>query len=316
MVGRPCIALLALSAAACADEPAPTPAPAPARPPTVTTGPRTLPTPPVENDVEIRLVSPGAEPRQPLRYRPRVGQEQMLVLESGMDMAMIANGNRMFGQKGTTTGSITVRVDKVEGERITVALTVLELSAPSYDPTDFSSPRILANQSGTFVMSDRGRVLDTNLPFLENSQLARDAFQLTEYLFQLPEEPVGRGARWEVRSVALRNGLAIRSVDHVELIELDSTTGRTKTTMDLESWPQLVNSWAQDPVTVFETLTFRSSGSGEGTFSLERPMPGESTTKFQFTSDMRIRRPDITQNITMTMDANLHTREANGGRPR
>ncbi len=75
-----------------------------------------------------------------------------------------------------------------------------------------------------------------------------------------------------------------------------------------------------DPVTVFEMLTFRSTGSGDVRFSLERPLPTDATTMFDFTADMRIRRLDgtaeSTTDMTMTYDAKLHVSEDRGGRTR
>jgi len=319
MAGRWWLAALALCAA-CAGEPAPDPVPDRPAPPRPATGPTALPAPPVEETIAIRLLSPGDEPRQLLRYRPVPGAEQLIVLETGLDMAMSAGGHRMLSQTGTTTGRVALRVERVDGERITVAVTVLSLEAPSYDPTDFSKPESLANQTGTFVMSDRGRLLETQLPFIETSELAREAFQLVDYLMLLPDEPVGRGARWEIHTRMQRNGLGLKAVDTHELVELSPTSGRTRSTLAQDSWPQLVTSYADDPVTVFEMLTFRSTGSGDVRFSLERPLPVDATTKFEFTSDMRIRRLEgtqaVTQDITMTYDAKLHVIEDRGGRAR
>ncbi|MBL9018965.1 MAG: hypothetical protein JNL83_32560 [Myxococcales bacterium] len=319
MVGRWWLAAVALCAA-CADDPVADRAPERAPPARPVAGPTALPEPPHEETIGLRVLSPGAEPRRLLRYRPRPGDEQTIVLETGMDMAMTAGGHRMLAQQGTTEGRVVLRVERVDGERITVKVDVIELKAPSYDPTNFTKPESLANQQGTFVMSDRGRLLETNLPFIETSELAREAFQLTDYLMLLPEEPVGRGARWEVHSRMQRNGLGLQSVDTHELVELSPTSGRTRATLAQGSWPQLVTSYADDPVTMFEMVAFRSTGSGDLTFSLERPLPTDATTTFDFTADMRIRRLDGTQTttyaITMTYDAKLRVTEDRGGRAR
>jgi hypothetical protein len=318
MVGRRWLAALALCAA-CADEPEPDRAPA-LPPPRVTTGPSVLPVPPHDENIKIRVLSPGDEPRQLLRYRPRPGDEQAIVLETGLDYAMTAGGHRMLSHQGTTVGRVVLRVERVDGERITVGVKVLSLDAPSYDPTDFKKPQSLANQTGTFVMSDRGRLLETNLPFIETSNDAREAFVLSDYVMLLPDEPVGRGARWEVHARMQRNGIGLRSVDTHELVELSPTSGRTRSTLAQESWPQLVTAQADDPVTVFEMRTFRSTGSGAATFSLERPLPLDATTAFDFTADMRIRRlagtDVITYDIAMTYDAKVHVSEDDGGRAR
>lgn len=304
---------IALALAACADErAAPTPAAQDSAP---VGGPTTLPTPPLEEDVHVQLIAPGQEPRRVLRYQPRVGDEHVIVLESRMLMTMSSRGHLMFSQNNNTKGRISLRVQKVEGDRITLELTVIEMTTPSFDPTDFSKPPSLAGQRGTVTMTDRGKVIEMNMPSVEMNEDARDALQLADTLVTLPEEPVGLGARWEIQTLAQRNGMGLKTIDSHELVELGPTTARTRATLGQESWPQVVSWLARDPVSVFEVTKLTSAGAGEVKLAFAQAMPLLSTNAFEFTAEMGIRSPDGSQAITMTMKADMRATTEAHGRP-
>lgn len=316
MVGRR-LAVVAL-VAGCTGEPtserAPVTGPAvPVVP--VTTGPATLPSPPAEEHIRLVLLSPGAEPRQQLRYRSRVGAEHTFTLDNHTDMAMSSNGHRMFDRTFDTEGKLAIRVDAVDGDRITLKVKVISLEVPSYDPVTLMKPKTAANQTGVFVVTDRGRHISSDFKFLEEHEEAADVLQLTDYFVLLPVEPVGVGAKWEVHSHLQRNGIAFAQVDTHEILELGPNRARTRATLVQKSWPQVVSGLAEDPVTVFELKTFESVNTNESELVFDQPLPAVSTTKFEFSADMPIRRPEGTQDITLKFNATLSTRrEGYGGR--
>lgn len=316
MVGR-CLAVVAL-VAACTGESspghAPLSGPAVAVVP-VTSGPTTLPAPPVDEQIRVVLLSPGAEPRQQLRYRPRVGAEHLFTLDNDTDMAMSSNGHLMFHRKFDTEGKVSIRIDAVDGDRITLRVKVISLQVPTYDPVTLMSPRSTANQTGVFVVSDRGRHVSSDFKLLEEIEEAADVLMLTDYLVLLPEEAVGVGAKWEVHSHLQRNGIAFTQVDTHELVDVSPNGARTKATLVQSSWPQVVSGLSEDPLTVFELKTFQSTNTSESELSFDQPLPAVSKTKFAFTSDMPIRRPEGSQDITLKFDATLGVRrEGHGGR--
>lgn len=265
--------------------------------------------------MRVVLLSPGAEPRQQLRYRPRVGAEHRFTLDNDSDMAMTSNGHLMFNRKFDTQGKLTIRIDAVDGERITLVVKVLSLEIPSYDPVTINKPNAATNQTGVFVITDRGRYISSDFKLLEEVEEAADALLLTDYLVLLPEEPVGVGAKWEVQSHLQRNGIAFTEVATHELLELGGNRARTRATLVQKSWPQVVSGLSEDPMMVFELKTFNSTGASESELVFDQPLPAVSTTKVEFTSDMPIRRPEGTQDITLQFDATLSTRrEGYGGR--
>jgi hypothetical protein len=319
MVGRcPVWVAVCAAVAACGSDPVepvtPT-GPAVAVTP-VTTGPTTLPSPPVEENVKLVLVSAGAEPRQALRYRPRVGSEHIVVLDNHTDMTMSSNGHRMFDRTFDTTTRASIRIASVEGDRITLEMTVLSMDVPNYDPTSFDKPPVVANKRGTFVVTDRGKYISSDFQLLDENAEVRDALQISDYQVLLPEEPVGIGATWEVHTRVQRNGIGLTQIDTHELIELGPNSARTRATLVQNSWPQVVNALAEDPLTVFEVDTFKSTGSSEGELAFDQPLPKRSTFKFQFSTGMPIRRPEGAQAIELVFNATLSTRNEGHAGPR
>jgi hypothetical protein len=266
-----------------------------------------------EPSARVTLLSPGAEPRRPVRYRVAVGTEQSLRFDTTFDFMMSMGEHPMVQQKETSHGRIRVRALAIRGDLIDFELTVVDMETPSYDPTDFKPQPSINGAKGTFTITDRGMLVDHRLPFLETVE-SREALHLPDYFLVLPEEPVGVGAKWEVRSVQLRNGIGANAVDTHELVALDGTLGRTSSKLVFESWPQLAPAYStRDPITVFEVGTFRSSGSAETRFDLARAIP-EGKTEFEFTTEMSIRRVSEQRKIDMKMSANIEAiDEGHGG---
>ncbi len=317
------VALVAACAAcaACADEAPPQRAQprGPAVPVTpVTTGPTTLPTPPVDENIKVVLVSAGAEPRQALRYRPRIGSEHLVLFDNHTDMTMSSNGHLMFNRTFDTNTKASVRVSAVDGERITLEMTVLAMQLPNYDPTTLA-PRAdesIKNARGTFVITDRGKHVSSDFELIDENVEARDNLSISDYLVILPEEPVGVGAKWEIHTRLQRNGIGLTQIDTHELVALDATSVKLRATVAQDTWPQVVSGLAEDPLTIFELTTFSATGTAESALDLAIPVPAQNTFRFEFSTDMPIRRPEGTQNITLTFKSTMSARtESNGRRP-
>jgi hypothetical protein len=290
------------------DEPdrAPPPPVTIAVPAPVTTGPTTLPSPPPQPGMTVRLLSPGAEPRRELRYRPRPGTETKVALRMATDMAMSAGGHRMFGQKNKSTGTLALRVDRVEaGGNVVVGLRVVDMDEPNYDPSR-ASRKSLTGLTGSFTISDRGQLLSASASL--ESQETKAVMYLIDYLNALPVEPVGVGAVWELDNTLLRNGITMRVVQTHRLVALDAAGARTEMTEQQSAPPQRATNFIDDALTAFEVNTFTGSGSGKTQIAFDRPLPVDTTSEFEFTTAMTISRPTFTQKVDMTMQAEIHTK--------
>jgi hypothetical protein len=281
---------------------------APPRPAVAATGPTTLPAPVIPEDTTVRLISPGAEPRRPLRYHARIGAKHTIAYAGEFGMELKSAGHRMLGQQQDLRGRVALEVTGVEPDgNIHFALQILEMTIPDNVSTGERGPN-LAGARGTFTMSDRGVILEQSLRFLEDRDEARVAFHLPDYVYALPTEPVGLGATWEVHTNMLRNGISFVMIERHRLVALDANTGRTEFSQELDSPGQLGPGLNFDAVSTFEVSSFRSTGSGSVRFAFDQAVPVATETQLEFLSGMQVRNPRFTQDVAMTMSVVTRTR--------
>lgn len=180
---------------------------------------------------KVELLAPGAEPRRTLRYSAKAGARSRLRLE--YDVAMVQSSRDEDTSSRPVPGlSLDVTVSrttkgfglKVEGARATPVGDAEKLLAEEVAPLLES----LSGKSGAVEFSARGigagspsRPKGLELEALQIwSSLDETARDLTP---PLPEEPVGRGARWRASYRLRRAGLPLVRTLEVELADGEGT---------------------------------------------------------------------------------------------
>lgn len=183
------------------------------------------------------LLEPGAEPRQVLRLHPKSGEKQTVAMTVTMSMGM-------------QMPNVPMQMVKLPAMVLTVGVTPTEISAEGdvqfdlvFEDVDVaaesgSTPEMaeamkaqLAGVKGltiTRVLTDRGFSIKTEMKIPPGStaevrkamEEMKESFSATEIL--LPEEPVGVGARWEVKRKLRTSGMAL---DQTAIFDLDSVEG-------------------------------------------------------------------------------------------
>jgi hypothetical protein len=167
----------------------------------------------------LQILDYGAEPRAPLRYKFEAGKTERVMMEMTMSMANEVDGKLVPGASLPPT-------------RTTMLLRVTDVAADGSARLEFESQsaespmgqvagqanqatldRTLAGLSmlkGWYRTDTRGRVLETGVTLPENllpeglppgtlQKLMDEAMKEgEEAMQQLPDEAVGRGARWQV----------------------------------------------------------------------------------------------------------------------
>jgi hypothetical protein len=268
-------------------------------------GPTTIPVVPPEPGLEVRLLDPGAEPRAPLRLAPTVGDAYDLVYETSFAMTLDMNEHRMLAIDEQSHAVLGLRVAAVDADgNATIELLVRELADPMYDPSKptAASTRSLVGERGSFVVDPRGRVVSTDLPFLAGVGAdAAEILNLPDHLVALPDEPVGLGASWEIRSTAVRRGLTVHNVDVHRLVARTGATVRTELTQRHDCPPQLMLEAARDPYTQLSIRDYEGGGSGAIELSLDRVLPRANTLAFDVTAKMQFHSPGMAGDMGMKM---------------
>jgi hypothetical protein len=164
---------------------------------------------------KVAVLEPGTGPRQPRRYDVGVGHEESIVLELDRSLTLEVGDMRPPHAPRAVAGptqqfTVAARVeDKAEDNRLTVSLRIDK--AEILDVPDTSSDlaaaltadlAALEGLKGRLVVTSRGQVESMNFKGGQDlSQQARASLAhlrraLATAVVALPDEPVGRGARW------------------------------------------------------------------------------------------------------------------------
>jgi hypothetical protein len=170
------------------------------------------PAPPFE-PFHLSLVSPGAEPRRPLRYRVPAGNHQRIQISSDISMEVFVAGRRIRKVAPPTT-EVSFEVDvapRAGGYHCTAWITGTasadwERMAPGRGSELRSSLEQLRGHRVSFEVDDRGVPGEKSIALPDSLEENRtEAFQVLRSVdgavVPFPQEPVGVGASWTVAIV-------------------------------------------------------------------------------------------------------------------
>ena len=247
----------------------------------------------------ITVTSTGAEPRRALRYAVALGHREHITMEFLMGIAMTVGDTSVPEMKAPMLrmdADVEVRGVSPTGD-MTISTTFTDgswIASPDSDASMLARLNSLSADlkglSGTAVVSNRGvtREVKFDTRRISNPQLSQTITALQQVMQNvsqpLPEEAVGVGATWEVRSSVNANGVQMFSTVSLQLTAMDETSYTLKVALEQTAPPQAVSSPATGGATVLVD-TAANSGSG--------------TTKIQF--DMLSPQSEMTLNSKTTM---------------
>ena len=178
--------------------------------------------PPVE-DTAVRLVEPGEEPRVARKYDLKIGKAESLVVVVRPAMSQEVSGQKVGGgaqpptqftltitpQGKTPTGEFDMKFTLVKAE---VASAGGDEAAKKMAAQMAAPLKALAGLGGTFKISARGTLggfaLNAENPAVAQSDFLPLVQQALEGLVVvLPEQPIGKGAKWEEKTASKAQGL-------------------------------------------------------------------------------------------------------------
>ena len=261
----------------------------------------------------VTLVSPGAEPRRPLRYTVANTYHARAAIATHTVTAVSMEGMAMPSlQLPPLKGGYDVSVTSVSATGdISFSVAFTGISAENgvvVDPAIAEAIQTLGADyktiHGAVVMSDRGAARSSafDVSKLTNLQLRQTLAALTDAVenisMPLPEEPVGAGASWEVRHGVMKSGMVTFRKNLVQLVAIDGKTVTLKTAGTLTAPPQAVH----DPTLLPGTDSFlqKLSGDSAGTMTLQLDaLIQTSDTSAQTNAVMELRVGTVSQRITV-----------------
>lgn len=252
------------------------------------------PTPAATGRPVVTLLDPGAEPRRMLRYRLTPGAEETMVMRTNMTIE-------------TKTNDIPAPVVEYPTVAMSLRLRVLDANAPDQARYEFSLESVavddapgrepelvatlrqhfqdLAGMTGSASIDARGFNWNARMEHPRGRDTTPAIRQMIDSAAQgmermsapLPEEPVGQGARWELRQTIEQNGVTLQQRTLFELRELDGQRGvlATQITQRADRQPMSITGM---PAGAAELLSLDSTGSGRLHFDLDRLAPRSTLT--------------------------------------
>lgn len=265
---------------------------------------------PVAESVEIRVIEPGSEPREALTYSFETGQKETMVMDLVLSRTSEAGGETDTIQLPLTRIFLDVEVRLKEASglyRIGVTISGYDvLPEAGQDPKLVSDTRLayqgLPGISGIVVLDAHGvsKSVDLNLPGQATPQVRQmiDSIKqsLRQILIAFPEDPIGIGGRWMVRSSGRFQGMGFEQVTTYTLHEHQDGRVRLSLDVSMETGKQTLRPGV-------ELLTLKAKGAGSYGFGLDEMVP---ESDMQVSWSMDVDEMGNRQKMVVTTNMNTH----------
>jgi hypothetical protein len=250
----------------------------------------------------LSVTSTGAEPRKVLRYVVASGHREHLTMDMAMAMSIAVDGQPIPGLKvpALRIGADLEVTDVSNNGDMTVSWTFTDvrwIGAPDDDPSMVtrlnSMTASVKGLTGTNVVSNRGIPGDLKMDTskISDPRLSQAISQMQQELrhlyLPLPEEPLGVGSTWEIRSGMNANGMQLFNRASVQLTAIDDTSCALEAEVEITAPPQTISNPAMGGATATLDAT---KGSGAG------------TTRIQFDTLSPTGKSNVTINGAMSVD--------------
>lgn len=273
----------------------------------------------------LKLLAAGAEPRKALRLHPAAGDKQKLVLNTKVALDMKMSDGQPSPIKLPSTSAtldipveITVKEVSSKGD-ISYEVALGDTSAAEA-PAGGAPPAAKAQKSpvggikglsatGTISSHGYSKGFDFKAPPGADPQtrmlldLLKDVF--IQLVTPLPEEAVGRGAKWEVKAPVESHKIKIDQTANYELVSVEGETYKTKSTSTQRASNQKIDNPIMPGMQV-DLTKWTAKGTNEFGLDATKLMPSSGTMELHSEMGMGLNMGVPGQGINMKMDVSLH----------
>ncbi|MCB9730696.1 MAG: hypothetical protein H6746_19655 [Deltaproteobacteria bacterium] len=275
--------------------------------------------PEVTDTPKVRLLEAGEGEKKELRYRysPESKHQMVMRLEMGMSMKV---GERSMPE--VKLPAMIMKADitmgKPEGDAISYEFSVP--SAPEVEAGEGVSETVaqglktslaaMTGLHGKASVDARGATRDGHfeLEGKDSPQLAQLVDSMGQSMRQmsvpLPEEAVGKGARWQALQRMQMGGMTIYQVGEYTLESIDGDRLELDVKLSQLGPKQQMQPPGLPPGVSAELLSMVGEGSGHMKLDLTALVP-VSTTKIRSDSSMRMTSKDEAQEMSMSMNMEM-----------
>jgi hypothetical protein len=225
--------------------------------------------------LDVRLMEPGEEPREALRYRIEEGDRETAVL--GLRMGVTRGLGDPQQIEGGEPVYFTVESGPVEhvGERVRFEVELLRSELGSHPEHVESEVAAVHQIDGYVVVDDRGITRDEHFDIPggippRTATMLGNIFDSLE-LIPLPEEPIGIGATWEVRETIDVSTYTMQQVVVYKLLAREGDDMRLELVVTQTAEPQPLRDLPGGAEAMIEL--YEGDGRGAAQVSLTRLVP-------------------------------------------
>jgi hypothetical protein len=271
---------------------------------------------------QVKLLEPGSEPRKVLRFHPKAGDKQSMVMTMKIGM-------------GVKLGDMPEQPVKLPTMKLVMDMTVKDVASNgdiSYeivtsDASVADEPDVVAQVAeamknamggmkgigGTGTISSRGigKGTDIKVPEGADPQVKQFVDQMKETMSRvaspLPEEAVGAGAKWEIKMPIKSQGMTLNQTATYQLVSVEGDRAAAKTSVTQTASNQKIQN-PMMPGTKVDLTKLTGHGTGEVSFDLGQLVPPEASVEFhqEMTTSTTAVNSSQKQTMEMKMDLNLH----------
>jgi hypothetical protein len=267
----------------------------------------------------VKLLSPGAEPRQKLRFHPKPGDQASLTMtiKTGTTMQMAGQATPAIKLPATQfTLDFTVK-DVASNGDITYEIQTKDATVapdaevmPQVAEAMKSSLQKFQGSSGTGTMTASGsaKEVDMQTPADDNPQMRQTMNQMKESFSSasspLPEDPVGVGAKWEIKTKLKSQGMVIDQTATYELISIENERVNLRSSIDQTAANQKIQSPAM-PTLKVDLTKMAGHTTGTTTLDLTKIVPITASLNGHTDMSMAMNVGDQKQTMTIGMEQDV-----------
>jgi hypothetical protein len=266
----------------------------------------------------VKLLDAGSGPKRALRIKPVVGAKQTLVMAMKMTMEM-DSGATMHVPRTTlpvlelTMAAKVLDVNKAGEARYEFSVADINVvpggSNPSVVEAVRKSVASLKGFSGHATVNARNFTIagDLDVPDTIDANLHQMLDSMVQSMGQLsapfPEEPIGKGGRWQTRTQLAVNGITVQQTTEYALTGLDGDKLVAKVQVVQKADPQPFTGSNVPPGLKMSVVSWSGNGGGELQLDLAKQfLAGAASLALASNTKMAMDANGQHQDMTMALD--------------
>ncbi len=255
------------------------------------------------SDVVVELISPGEMPRKEIRFQPKSGQTESIIMTMKMDQKITIDGNAL-PSPATPTQKFTMKVsikDVASDGDVTseIEFANIELvddpQSPSpLGPIMMNLLRPMIGSKGSAVVSNRGLTKKSEFKF--NEGLAPQLKLMLDGMMDsvgkisspVPVEPIGVGGKWKVVQKLTTNGMTLKQISTHELTKRTADGFEITTEISQQADPQEVKSPLLPAGAKMNLESLSTEGKGMSAFRFASIMPAKADSSVASNAAMTV----------------------------